>query len=102
MAEVWIPSLLRELTGGQRSVSADGKTVGELLESLEARFPGIKMRLCDGDRLRPNISVIVDGRNSHLKLREKVSEDSEVHFLQAISGGDGSNLSGESNSPQTG
>jgi molybdopterin synthase sulfur carrier subunit len=61
--------------------------VREAIESLEARYPGIKDRLCEGDKIRPNISVMVDGQVSHLKMREKLREGSEVHFVIAISGG---------------
>jgi hypothetical protein len=43
--------------------------------------------LCEGDKVRPNISVMVDGHVSHLKMREKLTEASEVHFVIAISGG---------------
>ena len=59
----------------------------EAIESLEAEYPGIKERLCDGDKVRANISVFVDGEISHLKMRERLVADSEVHFLIAISGG---------------
>jgi molybdopterin converting factor small subunit len=61
--------------------------VREAIESLEAEYPGIKERLCDGDKVRANISVFVDGEISHLKMRERLVADSEVHFLIAISGG---------------
>jgi len=82
-----IPSLLRELTGGQRLVSVDGGTVREVIDNLERLYPGIKERLCDGDRLRPSISVVVDGQTSVLKLRQRLDPSSEVHFVIAISGG---------------
>jgi len=84
---VWIPSLLRELTNGERSVSVDGDTVHDLIKNLDKLHPGIKERLCDGDRLHPSISVIVDGSTSTLKLRQRVDEASEIHFVIAISGG---------------
>jgi len=84
---VWIPSLLRELTNGERSVSVGGETVGELIKNLDRLHPGIKERLCDGDRLRPSIAVIVDGSTSTLKLRQRLDEASEVHFVISISGG---------------
>jgi len=83
----WIPSLLRELTGGEMSIVVKGETVREVIEDLEQRFPGIRGRLCDGDRLRPTISIIVDGQVSHLKLRQPLEGASEVHFVSAISGG---------------
>jgi molybdopterin synthase sulfur carrier subunit len=87
MPTLFIPSPIRDLTGGKASVVVAGSSVREAIESLEAEYAGIKERLCDGDKIRPNISVMVDGQVSHLKMREKLREDSEVHFVIAISGG---------------
>ena len=87
MPTLFIPAPLRDLTGGKASVVVSGSTVREALESLEAEYPGVKERLCDGEKVRPNISVMVDGHISHLKMREKLEEASEVHFVIAISGG---------------
>lgn len=87
MPTLFIPSPVRDLTQGKASVVVAGSTVREALESLETEFPGVRERLCDGDKIRPNISVMVDGQVSHLKMREKLSEASEVHFVIAISGG---------------
>jgi molybdopterin synthase sulfur carrier subunit len=84
---IWIPTPLRELTQGKASVAATGSTVREVIDNLESQFPGIKDRLCEDDRVRPNISVFVDGTISHLKMRERLGENSEVHFVIAISGG---------------
>ena len=87
MPIVGIPSLLRELTGGKSSLTVHGNTVREVIENLEALHPGIKERLCDGEHLRPSISVVVDGETSTLKLRHQLDEASEVYFVIAISGG---------------
>jgi len=87
MPTLWIPAPLRNLTQGKASVVVAGSSVREAIESLEAQYPGIKERLCEGDKVRPNISVMVDGHVSHLKMREKLTEASEVHFVIAISGG---------------
>ena len=87
MPTVWIPSLLRSLTDGQQTVSVEGKSVREVIDQLERRFPGIREQLCEGDRLRPTMSVIVDGRTSALKLRQPLVESSEVHFVPVIQGG---------------
>lgn len=87
MPTLWIPTPLRNLTQGKASVVVTGSSVREAIESLEAEYPGVKERLCEGDKVRPNISVFVDGQVSHLKMREKLSETSEVHFVIAISGG---------------
>ena len=87
MPTLWIPTPLRDLTQGKPSVTATGSTVREAIENLEAQFPGIKERLCEGDKIRPNISVLVDGQITGLKIREKLQDASEVHFVIAISGG---------------
>jgi sulfur-carrier protein len=87
MATVWIPSLLRDLTGGRETVSAAGVNVRQVIEALEKEFPGIKARLCDGDQLRSGISVAIDVQVGRLGMAEPVGETSEVHFLPAIGGG---------------
>jgi molybdopterin synthase sulfur carrier subunit len=84
---VGIPSLLRGLTDGKNLLTVEGHTVRDVVDNLDARYPGIKERLCDGERLRPSISVVVDGQVSTLKLRHRLDEVSEVHFVVAISGG---------------
>ena len=87
MPTIFIPAPIRELTGGKVSVVVSASSVREAIESLEAKFPGVKDRLCEEGKVRPNISVFVDGQISHLKMREQLEENSEVHFVIAISGG---------------
>ncbi len=87
MAIVFIPTLLQPLTGGRASVEAEGATVRQVIESLERAWPGIRERLLDEDRLRPNISVAVDGEITPMSLLEPVGPTSEVHFVAAIKGG---------------
>jgi molybdopterin synthase sulfur carrier subunit len=78
---------MRHLTAGQAQVSVPGETVGQVIEALEAIYPGIKDRLCQGNRLNPAIAVAVDGRITRLGLLETVGEQSEIHFLPAMAGG---------------
>lgn len=87
MPTIFIPAPLRESTGGKASVIVSASSVREAIESLEAEYSGVKERLCEGEKIRPNISVMVDGHVSHLRMRERLREDSEVHFVIAISGG---------------
>ena len=87
MATVFIPSLMQNLTGGQRTVEAEGSTVRRIIEDLEKSYPGIKNRLVENNRIKSNISVAIDGEISPLGILERVGEDSEVHFLPAIGGG---------------
>ena len=87
MATVFIPSLMQGLTGGLQTVEIEGSTVRQIVENLEKAHPGMKERLVEDSRIKPNISVAVDGEITPLGMLEKVGESSEVHFLPAIGGG---------------
>ena len=87
MATVFVPSLVRTLTGGVDQVQATGKNVRQLVDDLERKYPGIRDRLCTGGELRPGLAVAVDGTIARKGLAEPVNAKSEVHFLPAIGGG---------------
>jgi molybdopterin synthase sulfur carrier subunit len=87
---VYIPTLLQTLTGGKSSIEVGGATVRQVIENLELACPGVGERLLDQGRLRPNISVAVDGEVTPMGLLEPVGPSSEVHFIAAIKGGIGS------------
>ena len=87
MPTVWIPGLLRDLTNGQDTLTVPGETVRQVIENLDARYPGVRERLCEQGTLRRNIAVVVDGVTSRQRLRHRLAESSEVHFIPAISGG---------------
>jgi molybdopterin synthase sulfur carrier subunit len=87
MPTVFIPPQLRSLTGGASQVAATGTSVRRVVDDLEASYPGLKDRLCEGDVLRSGLAVAVDGTISSLGLMQKVGDTSEVHFLPAIGGG---------------
>ena len=85
MATVFIPAQLAKLTGGRRQVEASGKTLLEVIESLEQQFPGFRERVLEGERLRPGLAAAVD--NAFTGLLQPIGESSEVHFVPALRGG---------------
>lgn len=87
MATVFIPPLLQALTHGDREVSIAATSVRQVVERLEALYPGVKDVLVEDDDLKPHIAVAVDGEVSILGLMERVDADSEVHFIPALGGG---------------
>jgi molybdopterin converting factor small subunit len=87
MPIVHIPPLMRDLTDGEARVEAPGRTVRAVIEALDAWYPGIRDRLCTGEKLAPTLAVAVDGRLSRLGLLQAVTETSEIRFLPAIEGG---------------
>ena len=78
---------MQNLSNGEQRVVVEGKNVRQIIESLDQKYPGFKERLVEDGRVKPNISVAIDGEITPLGMIEKVSEESEVHFLPAISGG---------------
>lgn len=87
MPIVAIPSLLRSLTSGEESVTVPGTTIREVINNLEARYPGMKGRLCEDDRIKPGLAVYINGLLTRGSILESVDEDAEIHFLPAIGGG---------------
>jgi molybdopterin synthase sulfur carrier subunit len=87
MPTIWIPALMRNLTQGQESLEVAGSTLDEVIDALDAKHPGLRARLCDGNAIRPGLSVVIDGQVSRAGLAESLNEKSEVHFIPAIAGG---------------
>lgn len=87
MARVFIPPPLRDLTGGTDQINLPGMNVRQIVEGMEAAFPGIAARLTLQGALAPGLAVSVDGVISNRGLLAPVGPDSEVHFLPAFGGG---------------
>lgn len=85
MTTVFIPSHLRSYTGQVSEVRAEGSTLGEIVDDLERRCPGIRVRIVDEQaRIRPHIKLFVRGE---LAKSLEVVADGDVHILAALSGG---------------
>ncbi len=85
-----IPTPLRKLTGEQEVVQADGSTVGELLSSLDASFPGLKDRICDAQgNVRRFVNVYVNDEDIRFLEEQStaVREGDELSIVPAIAGG---------------
>ena len=88
--KVRIPTPLRKLTNDEAEVVVEGGTVGELVDSLEARFPGFKERLCDEDgSLRRFVNVYVGEEDIRfLKgLDTEIADENVVSIIPAVAGG---------------
>jgi molybdopterin synthase sulfur carrier subunit len=72
---VIIPTPLRRFTDGQAQVNATGATVAEVLSDLDARFPGLKERIC-GENVRK-----AQGAATPLKPGD------EIGIIPAMAGG---------------
>ena len=87
---VLIPTPLQKLAGGQAEVQATGSTVGEVVSSLEAQFPGFRERLCDDTgKLRRFVNVYVNNEDIRFQNNEEtaVKDGDELSIIPAIAGG---------------
>ena len=82
MTKVRIPPTLREQTGGEREVLAEGETVRDLLDDLMSRFPALEEQI-------PFANVYVEGEDVRTLdgLETQVSPGSTVILLPAMAGG---------------
>jgi molybdopterin converting factor small subunit len=87
MAEVHLPGTLEPLFAGlPRRLDLDATTVGEVIDQLDGRYPGLRDRLCEpGPELRLHIHVYVDRERA--TLATPIEARSRVDVVAAISGG---------------
>ena len=93
--EVKIPTILRTYTGGEKAVSAEGATLSELIDNLEAGHAGIKDRLIDvkdsGPDLRRFVNIYINDEDVRFlgSLEAQLSDGDQVVILPAVAGGSG-------------
>lgn len=89
-AKVRIPAPLRKLTQDKAVVEVDGKTIQDVLNSLEKNYPGLKERICDeSGQIRRFVNVFINGEDIRFKdgAKTAVAEGAEVSIIPAIAGG---------------
>jgi molybdopterin converting factor small subunit len=70
-----------------RRAEVDVSTLGGLIDELDARWPGMRDRLCEADAsLRDHINVYVDGERQR-DLSTPLGPSTVVHVIPAVAGG---------------
>ena len=88
--QVRIPPVLRTHTAGERLVNADGTTVGDVLQALGTRYPGLAAAIYDeGGSLRPFLNVYLNDEDVRYLSQSKtpVSDGDTIALLPALAGG---------------
>ena len=87
MAELHLPTTLTPLFPDlPRRIDVDAASVDGAIDLLEARWPGVRDRLCEpGPALRMHIHVYVD--RTRASLDTPLQQTSRVDVVAAISGG---------------
>ena len=86
---VTIPTLLRPLTENQKEVKTRGKTVAELIDNLDQRFPGIKNRLMENGTVHNFINIYVNDNDIRFNknLNTALNAGDNIIILPAVAGG---------------
>jgi molybdopterin synthase sulfur carrier subunit len=87
VATVHIPTALRALAGGAEWVEVPGGTLRQVIDALDARYPGVRAEVVVDGALRPELAVSIDGVIAERGLVEPVPEGAEVYLIAAIGGG---------------
>ncbi|CAN0446153.1 unnamed protein product, partial [Phaeothamnion confervicola] len=89
---VRIPPVLRQATGGERSIEVAGSTVSEVLDSLYEKHPAVRAQLQtpEGD-LHKFVNVYLNDEDVRLMswLDTEVGDGDTLMILPAMAGGAG-------------
>lgn len=85
-----IPTPLRRMTNGQDKVQVEASNLSELIDKLDAQYPGFKARLVDeSGELRYFVNIYLNGEDVRfLKgLSTSTASGDEVSIVPAVAGG---------------
>jgi molybdopterin synthase sulfur carrier subunit len=87
--KVNVTAMLRNLVGA-KSVEANGRTVGELLDNLDANFPGFKSQISDANGgLHRFVNIYLNDEDIRYlnALETQLADGDVVSILPALAGG---------------
>lgn len=90
MTQVRIPPVLRESAGGVKQVELEGGTIGEVLERLVERFPGLRDQLfTERGELNRFVNVYLNDEDVRYlsELETPAGERDTIVVLPAMAGG---------------
>jgi len=88
--EVRVTAVLQKMTGGAKSVQAEGKTVGDLLNDLNQTYPGFLGQVMQEDgKLHRFVNIYLNDEDIRYlgQLDTSVKNGDVVSILPALAGG---------------
>ena len=80
------PLLKNLFPDAELKLALEAASVAELVDALDARWPGMRDRICDSTpAIRRHINVFVNGQRA--RLGDAVPPGADVFILTAVSGG---------------
>jgi molybdopterin synthase sulfur carrier subunit len=90
MSTIKLPSVLRANANGERTIEVEAGTVGDAVQALVGRHPGLAEQLLTPEgELHRFVNVYVNGRDVRYLdgLATPIAERDEIRLLPAIAGG---------------
>jgi molybdopterin converting factor small subunit len=87
---VRLPGALRDATGGQTKVKANGRTLADVIADIDRQHPGFRGRVLDeSGKIRTYVNVYIGEDDARTKggTDAPVPEGSEVMVIPAMAGG---------------
>ncbi len=86
---VSVPTILRPVTKGEKTVSAEGGTLAEVITDLDSRYSGLGDRLIKNGALHRFVNIYVNDEDVRFTggLETTVAEGDNVTILPAVAGG---------------
>jgi MoaD family protein len=87
--EVKVTATLQKMVGGQRVIEGEGATVGEVIDDLERKHPGIKdMVMVDG-QIHRFVNIYLNDEDVRFlsQLDTPLKEGDVLSILPALAGG---------------
>lgn len=87
---VRLPTIMRSHAGGQTEVSAEGSTIGEVVEDIVRQFPGTASHLKAPDGgVHKFVNVYLNDEDVRYlgKLDTPVNDGDQVSIIPAVAGG---------------
>lgn len=91
---VYIPTPFRRLTGGESHVpitlAAEGASLADLVDAIEARYPGLKAELWQDRDFKHYVNVYLNGEEVRAMRGSatELHEGDQVAFVPMLAGGD--------------
>lgn len=86
---VSIPTILRSYTNNEKSVTAEGANLENVIANLETQFPGISDRLIEDGKLRRFVNIYINDEDVRFtgSLEAVVASGDSITVLPAVAGG---------------
>lgn len=88
--KVNVTSVIEKFVGGQRSLESEGKTIDELIQSINKKFPGFANQLLEENgELRRFVNIYINDEDVRYLggLGTELKDSDEVSILPALAGG---------------